>query len=490
MPLGSISDVHALRRNFSLCSVCTVRCIVVAFSLFPTALPAQDFSHPDTRPDPQAALVQQANDAVAARDFPAALKVLTTLNAQTPNNPQILYNLGLTLEALATDALPPYTAETSRSTSIAATGTVLTAESCYRAAIAADPTFADSHVALGLLLARANHSSQPQLAEAHTQLLAATALPDAAPTLKAHAFRALARLDLQAAPPNPTAASTDLLAALKLTAEQPDDILLSAQIAEAAADLPAAEQAYRRYLALADNATNPQATADLAHILLAEHHPADAEAVLIPALAADPTNPSFIAQLAEAYLASGDQTKIAQAVPLVEALHTKIPANSNITRMLARVYLETGHPEQADPLYAALISAQSDHPDPTLLDDRAEVLLRLHRPAAAEKLLKQAVANPAAFPDPQAFADAATHLAFAAAEIDDPRITLQALALRATVQQPSPSSLFLEATANDNLHQNGKAAALYKQFLAAAHGTLPDQELQARTRLAALQHTK
>jgi Tfp pilus assembly protein PilF len=482
MSIKSISDVHALRRIFALRCLCSARCIVVAILLHPATVPAQDFSHPDTRPAPQAALIQQANDAISARDFPAALKILITLNAQTPNNPQILYDLGLTLEALTPNALA--------STPTISTGAVLTAESCYRAAIAADATFAPSHVALGLLLARADHPTQPQLAEARSELLAATALPEAEPTLKAHAFRALARLDLEATPPNPTTASSELLAALKLAAEQPDDVLLSAQIAEAAADLPAAELAYHRYLALPGNATNAQAIANLAHILLAEHHPADAEALLIPALGADPTNPSFTAQLAEAYLASGDQTKIAQATPLVEALHAKFPANPSITRMLARVYLETGHPEQADPLYAALIAAQADHPDPTLLDDRAEVLLRLHRPAAAEKLLKQAVANPASFPDPQAFADAATHLAFAAAEIDDPGTTLQALALRATVQQPSPSSLFLEATANDDLHQRIKAAALYKQFLAAAHGTLPDQESQARTRLAALQHTK
>jgi hypothetical protein len=158
--------------------------------------------------------------------------------------------------------------------------------------------------------------------------------------------------------------------------------------------------------------------------------------------------------------------------------------------LLARVYVETGHPEQADPLYATLIDAQTAHPDPTLLDDRAEALLRLHRPAEAEKLLKQAVANPAAFPTPAEFADAATHLAFAAAEIDDPRMTLQALTLRATVQPPSPSSLFLEATANDALHQSSKAVELYKQFLAAASGSLPDQESQARQRLAALESRK
>jgi Tfp pilus assembly protein PilF len=441
------------------------------------ALPAQDFSHPDTQPAPQAALIQQANDALGAGEFSAALKILTNLNTQTPNNPQVLYDLGLTLEALADT--PPAPNDPQQPTLDPA----LTPESCYRQSIAADPDFPPPHVALGLLLARTNRA-----AEAHSQLASAIALPAIGPELKARAFRALARLDQQSTPPNLTAASDELLSAIKLTSELPEDVLLSAEIAQASADLPAAERTYRRYLALAPQ--DPQATAALAHVLLAEHHPAEAESLLTPALAQSPGNPSFTAQLAEAWLDSGDPAKIAKAVTLVESLHAKNAANPSVTRLLARLYLESGHPDQADPLYASLLAAQASHPDPTLLDDRAEVLIRLHRPAEAEKLLKQAVANPAAFPTPAALGDAATHLAFAALEIDDPRMTLQALSLRATVQPPSPSSLFLEATANDTLHQNTRAVDLYKKFLAVAGGEYPDQESQARQRLAALEHAK
>ena len=84
----------------------------------------------------------------------------------------------------------------------------------------------------------------------------------------------------------------------------------------------------------------------------------------------------------------------------------------------------------------------------------------------------------------------AIDLAFAAIETDDPRMALQALDLSARVQPPSPSSLFLEATANDDLHQTIKAVEFYKKFLAATAGDLPDQESQARKRLAELAHTK
>ncbi len=466
MPTPSISA--ALRRLPAAC----------LFAALALAAHAQDFSHPEAKPDPSAALVQQANDALAAGDLPAALKILTSLNTQTPHNAQVLYDLGLTLEAL--ESTSPATSQQQPPV-----GPALTPESCYRQAIAADATFPAPHVALGLLLARTNHP-----AEARTELLAATTLPTIETAIKARAFRALAKLDQQSAPPNPTAASDELLAALKITSEQPDDILLSAEIAAAAPDLPAAERAYRRFLALPGSATDPQATAALAHVLLAEHHPAEAEALLTPALAHTPGDPSYTAQLANAYLASGDPAKIAKATPLVESLHAKNPTNANITRLLAGIYVETGHEEQAEPLYASLVAAQTDHPDATLLDDQAKVLIHLHRPGEAEKLLKLAVANPGAFPSPDAFADAAMHLAIAAEEIDDPRTALQALALRATVQQPTPSTLFLEATANDDLRQTSQAVELYQQFLAAAHGALPEQESQAKQRLAALQHRK
>ena len=442
--------------------------------LIAPALAAQDFSHPDSEPAPEAALIQQANDALAASDFAAALKILTGLNTQIPNNPQVLYDLGLTLEALGPET-PASAAPDSK---------VPTAESYYRQSISANPLFAAPHVALGLLLAR---TARP--AEARSELLTATQLPDAAPALKARAYRALARLDQQATPPNPTAASAELLAALNLTPEAPEDIQLAAEIAESAADLPAAERAYRRYLALPEETGDPQTIAALAHVLLAERRPADAEALLTPALAAHPSDPTLTALVARADLASDDPAKTTQAVPLLEKLHAANPQDANITRLLARVYLDTDHPDQADPLYAALISAQSQagkNPDPTLLAARAEALLRLHRPGAAETLLKQAVANPAAYPTQAALADAATHLAFAAAEIDDPRTTLQALALRATVLPPSPSTLFLEAMANDTLHRNARAIDLYRQFLTAAGTDYPDQAAQARQRLAAL----
>ena len=432
---------------------------------------AQDFSHPEEEPNPQNAVIQKANDALTSGDLRTALDLLTKLNAESPKNPQVLYDLGIALEALPDEPPQP-----------GAAAPQLTPEQAYRQAIAANPLFPPPHVALGLLLARSRKTS-----EARTELSTGVSIPEIEPALKARALRALARIDLR---PNPTAATSELLDAIRLSKEEPDDVLLSAQIAEAAADYHGAERAYRRYLALPQNADNPQATAGLVHSLLAQHNFSEAQTVLNHALAQHPADPTFTAQLAQTYLASNDPSKVAEATPLLEKLHTANPSDANITRLLARVYVETGHPDQADPLYSALIGAAADHPDPTLLDARADALIRLHRPAEAERLLKQALANPAAFPNRDALADSALHLAFAASEADDPNVCLRALALRATVLPPSPAALFLEATANDALHQSSKAAELYKRFLTAANGNFPDQESQARKRLSELAHAK
>ena len=74
-------------------------------------------------PDP---LLDQANDALAKADFPAALKLLTTLAEKHPTDARILYDLASTQ-----DALDQNTA----------------AAESYRRAIAADATFFDPHLA-------------------------------------------------------------------------------------------------------------------------------------------------------------------------------------------------------------------------------------------------------------------------------------------------------------------------------------------------------
>jgi tetratricopeptide (TPR) repeat protein len=399
-------------------------------------------------------LRSQAAEALAKQDYATAAKLLSTLAEKNPNDAQVLYNL-----ASAHDALD----QTSE------------AEATYRRAIAASPNMLEPHLALGLLLARTGRS-----ADARTELAAAAAIPNGDPTLRARAYRALARLD-QAG--NPSGASDELLNAIKLSSETSDDILLAGELAQATGDTVAAEQAFRRLLAASPD--DPQATAALVHLLLQQKKAAEAETLLTAALAKHPDNTALNAQLASLY---ESQNKPAEALPIVEKLHATNPQDAAVIRLLARLYSRNNQYEKALPLYAAL-SAVSPN-DPTLLDDQADTLIRLRRPAEAQALLERAVANPQAFPSQDAYGIAASHLAFAASANHDSATTLRALSLRDRVLAPTPATLFLAATAYDKLHQVKQASDLYKQFLAAAKGQFPDEEWEAKHRLVALEHMK
>ncbi|GAC1357944.1 MAG: hypothetical protein NVSMB3_04860 [Acidobacteriaceae bacterium] len=405
----------------------------------------------DQQQDP---LRTQAAEALNQHDFPAALKLLTNLAQKYPTDPHVLFDL-----ASAQDALD----QTS------------TAEATYRRASAADSTYLEPHLALGLLLAR-NHREQ----EARTELQTATTLTSPDPALKARAFRGLAHLDRTA---NPAEARDALLSALKLSPETPGDTLLSAELAEQAKDPSAAEATYRRLLTQSPN--DPAATAALAHLLLAQSKAAEAEPLLVDALAAHPGDPALTAQLATLYLHAG---KTEQATALLEKLHTANPENGAVTRLYARLLSQSGQYEKSEPLLAAL-SSQAPA-DPTLLDDHAEALIRTRRYAEAQQLLERAIAQPAAFPSREDLAGAASHLAFAASQNNDPSTTLRALDLRNTILPQSPSSLFLAATAHDKLHHVKLASEKYKQFLTVANGKFPDEEWEARHRLVALDHMK
>lgn len=400
----------------------------------------------------------QAADALAKQDYATAVKLLTTLADKNPKDAQVLYNLGLAQDALA--ETPAQAAE---------------AEATYRRAITAAPNLLEPHLALGLLLARSGKTS-----EAHTEMAAAAAVPNGDPSLRARAYRAMARIDQSS---NPSGASDELLAALKLSPETPDDILLTGELAAANNDPAAAEAAYRRLLTA--DPDNAQATAALVHLLLQQRKPDQAEPLLTAALAKHPDDPTLSSQLASLY---ESQNKPDKALPIVDKLHASHPQDAAITRLLARLYVRDQQYEKALPLYASLVAASPN--DPTLLDDQADTLIRMKRSSEAEPLLQRAVANPQAFPTPEAFGVAASHLAFAATNNNDPATVLHALELRAKVLPPSPSTIFLAAAAHDKLHQVKEASDLYKQFLTVAKGQFPDEEWEARHRLIALEHMK
>ena len=341
------------------------------------------------------------------------------------------------------------------------------AAALYRRAIAANPNSFESHLSLGLILARQNKP-----AEARPELVTATTLDpgQADPALKARAWRALAAIDRAS---NPAVASNDLLEAVKLSPETTSDTLLAAELAEKTGQPDAAAAAYRRVLA--NEPHSAPATVGLAHLLIQQKRYPDAEALLRAALVTHPDDPTLTAQLATVL---ADQNK-AEALPLLQQLHSAHPDDPAITRMLAAVLADAGNFPGSDRLYLHLLAS---HPnDADLLVAHGQNLVRQAQLDEAFKAFDKATLI-----DPTS-ADGWSGLAFAASRTHRPGVTLHALAMRSRYLPENASTLFLWATAYDELVQKKEAVAYYRQFLDAAAGKFPDQEWQARQRLKLLE---
>ena len=395
--------------------------------------------------------VAAAEAAIVKQDWKSAETTLDAYLTSHPNDARALFDAG-------------YVADAQNRLDDAA--------SLYGRSIQNDSQRFEAHLSLGLLLAR-----QGKTAAARPELAAATTFhgDDVDPALKARAWRALAEIDK----PGPggqgdaVQASNDLLEALKLSPESPADTLLAATLAEDSGQKDAAEAAYRRLLA--KDSKSAEANAGLAHLLMTEQKYADAETPLRAALAETPGDPALTAELATD-LAAQDK---AEALPLLEQLHTAHPQDENITRMLAEVRAQSVDAAGADKMYLALLATRPNNVD--LLMAHGESLIRQLRYAEAftifDKVTRLDDAN----------GDAWSGLAFAASKTGRPEVTLHALTMRSKYLPELPSTYFLWATSFDTLHQKTQAIAYYRQFLEAAAGKFPDQEWQARQRLLLLE---
>ena len=400
-------------------------------------------------PQPVSEEVAEAEAAIVKSDWKAAETKLETWLAAHPADARALFDAGYVADAQnrPDDAV-----------------------GLYRRAVEANPQSFEAHVEMGLLLAR-----QGKQAEARPELAAATQLAPgvAGPDAKARAWRALAQIDRTH---DPAEASTDLLEALKLTPETPEDTLLAASLADQSGQADAAEAAYRRVLA--EDPKSAAANAGLAHILIARKQFPEAEALLRTALEKLPDDPVLSAQLA-AVLAAQDK---AEALPLLQKLHTALPNNAVISRMLAEVLAEAGDAAGSDKLYVGLLAAQPD--DPELLVSHGQNLLHLLKYAEALAAFDKATRLDAAN------GDGWSGLAIAASRTNQPSITLHALTMRSRYLPELPSTYFLWATAYDSLHDKAAAVTYYHHFLDASAGKFPNQEWQARQRLLLLEGKK
>ncbi len=389
-----------------------------------------------------------AEDKIASHDYDAGRAMVLGYLQQHPQEARAVFDLGYIEDA---------------------TGQQADAERDYRKAIAIEPQQFEAHAALGLLLAQTGKDD-----EARQQLRTATELEPAShdASAKAQVWRTLAHLEVGT---DPVQAKASLVEALKLSPEdnKPADLLLTAQIAEANEDTETAETAYRRLIAAEPG--NATAVAGLSHLLLKSKKYEQAEPLLRQGLAQNPNDPALNSQLASVL---GAQGKIEEATALLEKVHQLAPADVEVSRMLGDAYLQAGAAEKAEPLFAAALRAAPN--DPELLDDEGQSLILEKRFADAVGVFSHASdVNPKD-------ADAWSGLAFASAQTHQDSITLKSLSMRRTIAEDTPATLFLWATAYDNLHQSKLAVDYYHKFLAAASGKFPDEEWQAQHRLVTL----
>lgn len=345
------------------------------------------------------------------------------------------------------------------------------AAAAYRRSLKVDPNQFEPHLALGLLLARINEAD-----EARSELLAATKLEPAGKDqeAKARAWRALAQLQRAN---NPSEAKQALLQALKISPETVDDTLLIGEIAEASDDDASAEAAYKRVLQREPNSA--AATSGLAHLLLKERKMEEAEPLLRKALEQNSQDPALTAQLASILLA---EKKNEEALNLLTKAHEKTPKDTTLSLMLADAFTATGNFPGAIELYRQLIQVQPNDPD--LLNTYGQGLIRQQKFEEAIGIFEKATHL-----DPKNV-DAWSGLAFAASEAHQPQITLSALDARTKLAPDTPPTYFLKAAAYDTLHQDKAASEAYRQFLNSSGGKFPNQEWQAKQRLALLEKTK
>ena len=384
---------------------------------------------------------------IALQSYDKARSLLLPWISAHPNDAQALFDLGYIEDAQ--DHADQATAD-------------------YRKSIDADPKRFESRLSLGLLLARQGH-----VQEAQEQLTAAATLtPDPPnPSAQAKGFRALARLEQTT---DPAAAKEHLLKALHLGPEQPDDLLLTAEIAAANQDDETAEAAYRQVLQKQPESS--EATSGLVHLLLKEKKYAEAEPLLRTAIRRDPDNPALNSQLASTLTY---EEKKEEALAVLEKLHTLKPEDPNIGGMLADAYTQNGNPEKGDPILVELLKKYPQNAD--LLNSRAQNLLQQHRyPEAITAFQAALKLSPE---DPEDWME----LAIAAAQDKQYALVLDSLSTRAKFADENAGSDFLRATAYDNLHQKNQAVEYYKKFLAISAGKFPDQEWEAQHRLIALE---
>jgi tetratricopeptide (TPR) repeat protein len=343
-------------------------------------------------------------------------------------------------------------------------GKTTEAVAAYKKAVALDPKWFEAQQNLGLALAKSG--DLPAAAAALKTAVTLKPIVGSQQALSA-AWLSLAQVTAESQPQESLAAYQK---AAELDPANADAQLGIARMVERAGNAAAAEQQYLKLAAAGNN----DSIESLISLYLKQKRFSDAETWLHKYLAANPQNTAAQLQLGKLQAAEG---KTQEAITTLEPVYKTSP-DPKVARELAVLYLETKQYPAAADLLRPLI-AQSPN-DAQLYLDYGSALMHQLKYAEAQAVLLKAVQLK---PD---LVEAYSDLAYAAEQNRNYELTIRVLDTRAKLQPETPATLFLRATAYDNLRMFKPAAANYKLFLAAAGGKFPDQEFQARHRLKAI----
>jgi tetratricopeptide (TPR) repeat protein len=407
-------------------------------------------TRPPLKPHPPAAtedrstdVLKDAESLLQKRQYSQAEEKLQALIATQSENPQAWFDLGFAQSHLGKSA---------------------EAIAAYKKATQLDPKWFEAQQNLGLALAKSGDLT----AAASALKIAVTLKPTVGGQQSlAAAWISLAQVTEDSEPQDSLAAYQK---ASELDPTNSDAQLGAARMAQRSGNSAAAEQ---QYLRLAE-AGNNDSIEQLIALYLKQKRFADAESWLRKYMSANPQNAAAQLQLGKLLAAEG---KSQEAISTLEPVYKASP-DPKIAGFLASLYLEAKQYPAAASLLRGLIAQNPN--DPQLYLDYGTALMHQLKYVEAQTVLLKAVQLK---PD---LVEAYFDLGYAAEQNKNYDLTIRALDARAKLQPETPATLFLRATAYDNLRMYKLAAENYKLFLAAAGGKFPDQEFQARHRLKAI----
>jgi tetratricopeptide (TPR) repeat protein len=415
------------------------------------ALPTLAQTRPSHKAHPQSAAeddraanaLKEAESLLQKQQYQQAEEKLQTIVTQQQENPQAWFDLGFAQshQGKTTEAI-----------------------AAYKKATQLDPKWFEAQQNLGLALAKSG-----DLNAAASALKTAVALKPiiGGQQALAAAWLSLAQVTEENAPQESLAAYQK---AVELDPTNSEAQLGSSRMAERAGNTAAAEQQYLKLAAAGNNDSIER----LVSLYLKQKRFADAESWLHKYISANPQNSAAQLQLGKLQAAEG---KTQEAIATLEPLYKASP-DPKVARDLASLYLETKQYSAAADLLRPLI-VQSPSDSQLHLDYGTALMHQLKYAEAQAVLLKALQLKPD-------LVEAYFDLGYAAEQNKNYELTIRALDARAKFQPDTPATLFLRATAYDNLRMYKPAAENYKLFLKAAAGKFPDQEFQARHRLKAI----